>query len=140
MTPQPKSTIVITGGNGVLGSAVAVEIDKLQQGKYHMILTARSLTDPRTIQISSTLKALGSSFEFQVLDLSSLGDVRAFAAALKVRIGKNEVPPFAEGGIVNSAATFNFLKDSRTKDGWSEMYGIDVLAPMLLVREMLPVC
>lgn len=40
---------------------------------------------------------------------------------------------------MNSAATFTYLKDSRTEDGWNEMYAINVLAPILLCRELLPV-
>ena len=31
------------------------------------------------------------------------------------------------------------VKNTRTQDGWSEMYGINVLAQLLLVRELLPI-
>jgi NAD(P)-dependent dehydrogenase (short-subunit alcohol dehydrogenase family) len=53
------------------------------------------------------------------------------------RVLKGEIPPFAGGGVVLSAAMVTFIKHSRTKDGWNEVYGINVLAQVLLMRELL---
>jgi len=39
---------------------------------------------------------------------------------------------------VLSAAMNTLTKDTRTQDGWNELYGINVLAQVLLVRELLP--
>lgn len=139
LIPQTKSTILVTGGNGSLGSAIASHIARSQPGKHHLILTARKLTDPRTISTSSLLKSLNTSFEFEILDLSSLDDVHSFTAKLRERMSKSEVPPFTGGGVVLSAAINTLAKDSRTKDGWNEVYGVNVLAQVLLVRELLPV-
>lgn len=134
-----KSTILITGGNGSLGSEIALQIAKSRPGKHHLILTARRFTDPRTITVSSALKSLNASFDFQTLDLSSLEDIHSFAANLKERIGKKEIPPFDSGGIVLSAAMNTQSKDDRTVDGWHSIYGINVLGSILLVRELLSV-
>jgi NAD(P)-dependent dehydrogenase (short-subunit alcohol dehydrogenase family) len=139
MASTPRSTILITGGNGSLGSAIALEAEKGQPGKYHFLLTARRLGDPRTVRLFSALEALGASFEFQILDLSSLEKVKDFAKSVKTKLGKNEIPRFAGGGIVLSAAYSTYLKDSRTQDGWNDMYGINVLASILLIIELLPV-
>jgi len=49
------------------------------------------------------------------------------------------VAPLIGGGIVNSAAFMTFARDSRTKTGLDIMYTINVLAPVLLVRSLLPV-
>jgi NAD(P)-dependent dehydrogenase (short-subunit alcohol dehydrogenase family) len=139
MVHQPTSTILITGGNGSLGSAIAVAITKSQPGKYHLLLTARSLTDAPTTQTSSTLSSLGASFEFQTLDLSSLENVRAFSASIIAKMARKEVLPFAGGGVIHSAARSTYAKGGVTKDGWNDMYGVNVLAPMLLEMSLLPV-
>jgi mannan polymerase II complex ANP1 subunit len=136
---QTKSSILITGGNGSLGSAVALQLARSQPERYHLILTARKLTDSRTISTISALKDLNTSFEFQILDLSSLDNVHSFAANLRERISKNDIPPFTGGVVVLSAAMNTLSKDTRTKDSWSEVYGINVLAQILLIRELLPV-
>ena len=137
--PLPESTILITGGSGSLGSTIAIQIAKSQPGKHHLILTARKLDDARTIETSATLRTLNTSFEFLELDLSSLENVKSFAAKLRGRILTGEVPRFDGGGVVLSAAMLTFVKDSQTKDGWNEMYGINVLAQNLITRELLPV-
>jgi len=139
MAHQPTNTILITGGNGSLGSAIAVAITKSQPGKHHLVLTARSLTDAPTIQTSSTLSSLGASFEFQLLDLSSLENVRSFASTIIDKIARKELPPFAGGGIVHSAARSTYAKGGVTKDEWNDMYGVNVLAPILLEVSLLPV-
>jgi mannan polymerase II complex ANP1 subunit len=139
MAHQPTSTILITGGNGSLGSAIAVAITKSQPGKYHLVLTARSLTDVPTTQTSSTLSSLGASFEFQLLDLSSLENVRAFASTIIDKITRKELPPFAGGGIIHSAAKSTYAKGGVTKDGWNDMYGVNVLAPVFLEISLLTV-
>lgn len=135
-SPGPASTILITGGNGSLGSAIAIQIAKSHYEKHHLVLTARKLDNDRTIETSAALRALNASFEFEVLDLSSLGNVTSFAAKLRKRVQKGELPKFDGGGAVLSAAMFTYVKDSRTKDGWNEMYGINVLAQVVL-RELL---
>ncbi|KAG0646326.1 Polyketide synthase [Hyphodiscus hymeniophilus] len=137
--PLPASTILITGGSGSLGSAIAIQIAKSQPGKHHLILTARKPSDETTINTSAALRSLGASFEFQALDLSSLEHVKSFAAKLTERSKKGEVPPFDGGGVALSAAMLTYVKDSRTKDGWNEVYGINVLAQVLFMRELLPV-
>ena len=139
MAHQPTSTILITGGNGSLGTATAVAITKSQPGKHHLVLTARGLTDAPTTQTSSTLSSMGASFEFQLLDLSSLENVRAFARTTIDKIARKELPPFAGGGIVHSAARSTYAKGGVTKDGWNDMYGVNVLAPILLEMSLLPV-
>ncbi|KUJ21620.1 NAD(P)-binding protein [Mollisia scopiformis] len=136
---ETKSSIFITGGNGSLGSAIALQIARFRPKKYHLILTARKITDPRTINVSSTLKTLNASFEFQTLDLSSLDSIRSFAATIRERVSRNDIPRFSAGGMVLSAAMNTLLKDTKTKDGWNEIYGINVLAQILLIRELLPV-
>lgn len=64
--------------------------------------------------------------------------MKAFAAGLIERVQKGELPGFDGGGVVLSAAMLTYVKDSRTKDGCNEMYGINVLAQDMLLRELLP--
>ena len=138
MSKTPTSTVIITGGSGSLGSTLAIIFEQTHPRKYHLVLTTRSLTDARTIQITAALKALSASFEIQSLDLSSLENVKRFASIIEGKIERNEIPPMAGGGLVNSAAITNYQISSSTKDGWKEMYGVNVLANMLLVFKLLP--
>jgi NAD(P)-dependent dehydrogenase (short-subunit alcohol dehydrogenase family) len=131
---SPKSTILITGGSGSLGSKIAIELIKTQPDKYHVILICRDSKSAHVSGLLATLESLRGSFEFQTLDLLSLKDVFSFTKDLKSRISEKEIPGFEGGGIVNSAALFSWAKND-----WSQMYKTNVLAPTMLVRGLLEV-
>ena len=135
----PSSTIIITGGTGALGSALARSLETSYLGQFHVLLTCRNTNDARAVTISEFLKSKNGSFSLEKLDLSDLKEVKSFAERIKLKVEASEIPGLAGGGIVNSAAYMTFIKDAKTKDGVDVMYTINCLAPALLVRCLLPV-
>jgi NAD(P)-dependent dehydrogenase (short-subunit alcohol dehydrogenase family) len=135
----PSSTIIITGGTGSLGSAIARSLEAQYPGRFHLILTCRSTTDSRAVAISEFLKSKNSSYSLEILSLSELESIKKFANSVKSNIEAGEMPGLLGGGIVNSAAYMTFVKDKRTKDGLDFMYMVNCLAPAYLVRCLLPV-
>jgi NAD(P)-dependent dehydrogenase (short-subunit alcohol dehydrogenase family) len=133
-----NSTIIITGGTGDLGSAIARSLATHYPGRFHMILTCCSTTIARAVSISNFLNSQNAAFSFELLDLSDLGDVKVFASRIKSKILAGEIPALIGGAIVNSAAFMTVLKDAKAKDGFDVVYTVNCLAPMLLVRSLLP--
>lgn len=133
------STIIITGGTGALGSALARSLETLYPSRFHLVLTCRNTSDTRAEAISEFLSSKNGKFVLANLDLSDLKAVRAFAGDIKRKIDAGEIPSLVGGGVVNSAAYMTFVKDKRTKEGRDVMYTINSLAPALLARELLPV-
>lgn len=118
---------------------MAIQIAKLHDGRYHLVLAVRRQDDHYALSTAAALEKLHCSFEFRILDLSSLGNVKSFADGLQQSIRQYKIPSFSGGGIILSAAMFTWQRHSVTKDNWSEMYGVNVMAQMLLVRQLLPV-
>src|SRR6202000_3267998 len=80
MSTKPSKTVLITGGNGVLGSHIAFDIAKAHPEVF-FILTARRPDDAQAESIAAQLRDKGiTAFEFLTLDLSSFALVKAFAA------------------------------------------------------------
>lgn len=128
---QARSTVLITGGSGSLGSAIALDLTRAEPDRYHLILTCRNLNSPHVTKLSSELKSLEGSFEFQILDLTSLPSISAFSNSLRDRILNDDIPKFSGGGLIHSAAFFGW-----TATAWNKMYKTNVLGPMLLIRRL----
>jgi NAD(P)-dependent dehydrogenase (short-subunit alcohol dehydrogenase family) len=139
----PTSTIIITGANGALGSKTALEICKAYPGKYHLVLTACNVSDANILAATTKLRRLSPipSFSWSTVELTSLNNAKLFAADIKKGIKSSEIPPLRGGGIMNSAAVFSYAtgEAGRTSDGLDMNYGVNVLAPMLLVTELLEI-
>jgi len=135
----PSSAIIITGSIGSLGSALARTLATSYPDRFHLLLTCRNTEDARAAALSEFLKSKSANHSFESLDLSDLDAVKAFAERITQQVAAGELPPLIGGGIVNSAAFMTFARDSRTKTGLDIMYTINVLAPVLLVRSLLPV-
>jgi short-subunit dehydrogenase len=75
-----QSTIIITGANGALGYKTALEICKAYPGKYHLVLTARNISDANTRKATEFLRQLSSApaFSWFLIDLSSLSNIKLF--------------------------------------------------------------
>jgi NAD(P)-dependent dehydrogenase (short-subunit alcohol dehydrogenase family) len=135
----PTSTIIITGGTGALGSALARSLETSYPNQFHLILTCRNTTDERAVALSEFLSSKNGSFALEKLDLSDLAEVKAFAERIKSKVAAAGIPGLVGGGIVNSAAYLTFVRDAKTKDGVDVIYTINCLAPALLIRSLLPV-
>lgn len=81
-----KGTILVTGANGGLGSAIAREItSKPELSAYHGVYTVRDAT--AAPELASTLASSASSHTHNVLslDLTDLENVRQVARDINVR-------------------------------------------------------
>jgi NAD(P)-dependent dehydrogenase (short-subunit alcohol dehydrogenase family) len=137
----PQSTIIITGGTGSLGSTLARTLETSYPGRFHLLLTCRNTDDSYATSISEFLKSKNGAFSLEKLDLSDLDSVRKFTEEIKGRVGRGELPPLVGGGIVSSAAYQTFFKGKKGKgkEAKDVMYTVNVLAPMALMRGLMPV-
>jgi NAD(P)-dependent dehydrogenase (short-subunit alcohol dehydrogenase family) len=137
----PQSTIIITGGTGSLGSTLARTLETSYPGRFHLLLTCRNTDDEHAKSISDFLESKNGAFSLEKLDLSDLDLVKKFTGEIKGRIGRGELPPLVGGGIVSSAAYQTFFRGrkGKGKDAKDIMYTVNVLAPMALMRGLMPV-
>lgn len=88
-----KGTILVTGANGALGSAIAQHIaSRPELSTYHGIYTVRDAT--RAPDLAAALASGGSSHPHDVLslDLTSLESVRQVAGNINVRTTITPLP------------------------------------------------
>lgn len=137
----PQSTIIITGGTGSLGSTLSRTFETSYPGRFHLLLTCRNTDDEHAKSISEFLKSKNGAFSLEKLDSSDLDSVKQFTGEIKGRIGRGELPPLVGGGIVSSAAYQTFFKGKtgKGKDAKDVMYTVNVLAPIALMRCLMPV-
>ncbi|KAI1412254.1 NAD(P)-binding protein [Hypoxylon sp. FL1857] len=127
MVTSQKGTIIVTGANGHLGSAIVrhiVSSPELQA--YHSIFTVRDRSAANT-KLTSALKAAGeqASYEIVSLDLTSLANVRQVATAINGRVSAGTIPRIR--GLVLNAAFIEF--ETQT---WAEEGGFDMAFSMNL--------
>ncbi|OAP63707.1 hypothetical protein AYL99_02934 [Fonsecaea erecta] len=135
MSPKPSKTVLITGGNGALGSHIAFAIAKAHPEVF-FILTARRDNDVQAKKISTQLRDEGvTAFEFLTLDLARFASVRAFAAKVAEKVQSGNTPPIVVQ--VNSAAYSSYQMDEKTGDGFDPVYQTNVLSPILLTALLL---
>lgn len=110
------STMVMTGGSSGFGAIAAERLTR--SGKARLILGAR-----RTASGGDSIP----------LDLTELDSVRAFAAAVRERLGQTPVD-----ALVLNAGVIHPHVDGRTADGFETTFAVNHLAHHLLVRLLLP--
>jgi len=95
---KPKGTILLTGANGGLGSAIVSHIVTSSELKtsYHGIYTVRdaSVANPSLDNALADRKGTAASHSHQniSLDLSRLSSVRAVAALINERVASGRIP------------------------------------------------
>lgn len=135
MSTKQPITVLITGGNGALGSHIAFEIAKTHPEAF-LLLTARRENDSQADKISAQLNEKGvKEFEFLSLDLSSFASVKAFVAKVTEKVQQKTIPPIAVQ--INCAAYSSFLMDEKTKDNFDPVYQTNVLSPFILTVSLL---
>lgn len=89
---DPKGTIVATGANGGLGTAIVQSIvARPELAAYHGVYTVRDVATATSLQLA--LKA--SKFhphDIQPLDLSKLSSVREAAATINAKVSAGKIP------------------------------------------------
>ncbi|CAG8136552.1 unnamed protein product [Penicillium nalgiovense] len=109
-------TVIITGGNGLLGSGIAVEIAK-KQPFVHLLLTARDIRTDNVRELMGKIRLIGPrSIEVLPLDLTDLKSVASFAKATVDRIRFKDIPPVTS--LIHSAVATSYVVDDLTSDGF----------------------
>ena len=132
----PKGTVVVTGANGGLGSAIATRIAKSTElAAHHGIYTVRNASSAPALQAGLKHNAT-HPHDIVSLDLSSLTQVRETAAAINARVAAGEVPPI-RALILN--AGYQEMRDEQgfSVDGFDMTFASNYLGHWLLVMLLL---
>ncbi|KAJ5670402.1 uncharacterized protein N7477_005765 [Penicillium maclennaniae] len=128
-------TVIITGGNGQLGSEIAIAIVKTQPFA-HILLTVRDTTRADVRDLISKVRFIGPrSIEVITLDLNDLRSVSDFAQSTVERVRRNEIPPVVD--LIHSAAIASYTVDEPTLDGYDPVYQTNCVAPFFLTIGLL---
>ena len=122
-------TALVTGGGRGLGRVTA---EKLAVAGNRVILVARTPEAAEAAAAGIRRIHPGALVESRSVDLSSLSEVRAFAA-LEVERGETIDVLYHVAGVMQQSATRRV-----TVDGYEETLAVNVLAPFLLTRLLLP--
>ncbi|KAJ4291702.1 hypothetical protein N0V90_009597 [Kalmusia sp. IMI 367209] len=130
-----KGTILVTGANGGLGSAIVKHIvSKPELAAYHGLYTVRDATAAPAL--SSTLSC-GKSHPHDVLsmELTKLDSVRQTAKTINARVSAGEIPPIR--ALILNAGFQDFGKQSWTDDGLDTTFAANYLGHWLLTLLLL---
>jgi mannan polymerase II complex ANP1 subunit len=128
-------TVIITGGNGLLGSEIAIEIAK-KQPFVHLLLTARDIRTDDVRDLIGKIRLIGPrSIEVLTLDLTDLKSVASFAKTTVDRVRFKDIPPVTS--LIHSAVATSYVVDELTSDGYDPVYQTNCLSPFLLTIGLL---
>ncbi|KAI0470243.1 putative short-chain dehydrogenase [Xylaria cf. heliscus] len=138
-----KGTLLITGTNGTLGSAIVSEvITSFELSSYYGIYTVRDTTMPTPALDAALANAplsIGTphrhSYDKLSLDLSKLSGVREAAQAINARIASGEIPPIR--ALVLNAGYHEFGWQTWTTDGLDMSFTVNYLSHWLLAVMLL---
>ncbi|ROV97123.1 hypothetical protein VMCG_07516 [Cytospora schulzeri] len=137
-----KGTILLTGANGGLGSAIVSHIVSSPEfAAYHGIYTARNATSAPSLDAAlspgtqSPPPPPPHSFDKVSLDLSRLSDVRKVAADINSRVAARTIPPIR--AIVLNAGIEEFATQTWTEDGLDMTFATNYLGHWLLTLLLL---
>lgn len=140
--PSPtKGTILLTGSNGGLGSAIAQTFIQSQSpslppsSDLHFIFLVRS-ADKATI-LHDILHHAPADFNHEVLslDLSSLPAVREVATEINTRVSKGELQPIM--GFILNAGFQEQTTQTFSPNGFDMAFQVNYLSQFLLVLLLL---
>ncbi|KAJ7918348.1 putative short-chain dehydrogenase [Mycena leptocephala] len=131
---EPKGTVIVTGANGGLGSAIVAKLASTPTlAAYHGVYTVRS---PAAPALRATLaSAPPHDCDILPLDLTRLADVRAFAAALNARVAAGELPRIR--ALILNAAFQEYTAQTWTEDGFDTSFAANYLGHWLLTLLLL---
>ncbi|OTB14727.1 hypothetical protein K445DRAFT_318627 [Daldinia sp. EC12] len=133
-----KGTILVTGTNGGLGSAIVDQIlhrPSLAQ-EYHGLYTVRKVETADTVKtVLRKASKVNHKYDLVPLDLASLASVRQVAADINSRVSSGELPPIR--ALVLSAAYQEHGQHDFTKDGFDMTFQASYLSHFLLTLLLL---
>ncbi|ETS79511.1 hypothetical protein PFICI_09364 [Pestalotiopsis fici W106-1] len=134
-TAAATGTILITGANGGLGSAMVQHIiSKPELAAYHGLYTVRDTTHAPDL---TTALAHGTahSYDIMSLDLARLDSVRQAAESINSRISAGVIPPIR--ALILNAGFMDFGKQSWTADKLETAFAVNYLGHWLLTMLLL---
>ncbi|KAK7959848.1 NAD(P)-binding domain protein [Apiospora aurea] len=124
-----KGTILLTGANGGLGSAIVKKLDSDPTlASYHAIFTVRDATHTEPLHLNSTHDVVS-------LDLTKLDNVRRVAMTTNARVAAGDIPPIR--ALIVSAGYQDFGKQTWTGDGLDTTFVANYLGHWLLILLLL---
>lgn len=139
MSSQSTGTILLTGANGGLGSAIISKVLSTESlTQYHGIYAVRDANKPVPALDAPVGKASSSplhrsthSWEKISLDLSRLDSVRQAASTINERVSAGEVPRIR--AIILNAGYEEFKQQTWTEEGLDTTFTVNYLSHWLLV-------
>ncbi|TVY39477.1 Protochlorophyllide reductase A-like protein [Lachnellula subtilissima] len=125
-----KGTVIVTGANGGLGSAIAKQlVSQPEFVNYHGIYLVRDANS--AAELDSAL-ATSSSHPHDVLsmDLTDLDSVRKTAKSVNLRVSAGDIPQIKT--LILNAGFQDFGKQTWTKDGFDTTFSANYLGHWLL--------
>ncbi|OTA57643.1 putative short-chain dehydrogenase [Hypoxylon sp. EC38] len=133
---SPKGTILVTGANGGLGSAIVNRLaSEPQFANYHGLYAMRDAKlAPSLVSIFS--KNPSHSYDVVSLDLANLDSVRQAAELINARVAAESIPPIQT--LILNAGFQDFGKQIWTdSDGLDMTFGANYLGHWLLTLLLL---
>lgn len=133
---SPKGTIIVTGANGGLGSALAAKISTATEYScYYGLYTVRKVESAAALK--AVLKRAPPSHKHDVvaLDLARLASVREVAVDINRRVADGSLPPIR--AIVLNAAYQEWTEQNFSPDGFDMTFQCCYLSHWLLVLMLL---
>jgi NAD(P)-dependent dehydrogenase (short-subunit alcohol dehydrogenase family) len=132
-----KGTIVITGANGGLGSALVGQIlSSPELSQYHGVYTVRDKSSPTSSALLSTLaKAPLHTHDVVTLDLTKPDSVREVAGSINARVVAGELAPVR--ALILNAGVNEFATQTWTDDGLDTSFAANYLGHWLLTLLLL---
>lgn len=126
-----EGTILVTGTNGGLGSAIVEHIvSRPELAAYHGLYMVRDAT---SAPVLGSVLVNSSSHPHDVLsmDLTNFDSVQRTAEKIKRRISSGEIPPIR--ALIVNAGFQDFGKQTWTEDGFDTTFAANYLGHWLLV-------
>ncbi|KAF2966948.1 hypothetical protein GQX73_g6605 [Xylaria multiplex] len=136
---QQKGTILVTGANGGLGSAIVSQlVSNPKFGGHHGIFTVRSAEAAAALDSihGYPVPSTGlESHEVILLDLSSLSSVREVSATVNARVASGAIPTIS--ALILSAGYEEAGKQTWNEDGLDTSFVVNYLSQWLLTLQLL---
>ncbi|KAI1498630.1 putative short-chain dehydrogenase [Biscogniauxia marginata] len=143
--PKSYGTVLVTGANGGLGSAIVSKIVSTTELRaYHGIYTVRNAAAATpaldtALRQAEVLPAISTapphSYDKLSLDLSQLSHVREVAKMINSRVAAGELPPIR--AVVLNAGHQEFGTQTWTSDGLDTTFVVNYLSHWLLLLLLL---
>jgi NAD(P)-dependent dehydrogenase (short-subunit alcohol dehydrogenase family) len=124
-------TILITGANGGLGSAlVSHVISSPGLSSCHGIYTVRDADNAPELGAALSHSSSSHNFDIRSLDLTNLDKVRQFAHEINTRVSNQTLPVIR--ALILNAGFQDFGKQTRSSDGYDTTFSANYLGHWLL--------